>query len=159
MQAQLPYQDPAVQINVRVNDLLSRMTPEEKFRQLFMVAGDFGTDSTRFKSGLFGFQVDASSQGDAGGQLLNYSVGSDARRTLDKINGMQRYFMEESRLGIPMLAFDEALHGLVRKGATAFPQSIGMAASFDTTLMSQVATAIACRHLFQLGRILDNNPP
>ncbi|MBK6344082.1 MAG: glycoside hydrolase family 3 C-terminal domain-containing protein [Flavobacteriales bacterium] len=119
------------------------MTPEEKFRQLFMVAGDFGGDTSRFKSGLFGFQVDASSQGDAGGQLLNYSVGSDARRTLDKINGMQRYFMEESRLGIPMLAFDEALHGLVRKGATAFPQSIGMAASFDTTLMSQVATAIA----------------
>lgn len=126
-----------------MNDLLARMTPEEKFRQLFMVAGDFGGDSARFKSGLFGFQVDAAPQGDAGGQLLNYAAGADAERTLNKINGMQRYFMEESRLGIPMLAFDEALHGLVRKGATAFPQSIGMAASWDTTLMAQVATAIA----------------
>ena len=143
MQAQLPYQDPVVPINVRVNDLLARMTPDEKFRQLFMVAGDFGMDSTRFKSGLFGFQVDAAAQGDAGGQLLSYASGADARRTLDKINGMQRFFRQESRLGIPMLAFDEALHGLVRKGATAFPQSIGMAASWDTTLMSQVATAIA----------------
>ncbi|MBK9289359.1 MAG: hypothetical protein IPN38_17185 [Flavobacteriales bacterium] len=38
-----------------------------------------------------------------------------------------------------MIAFDEALHGLARNGATAFPQSIGMAASFDTTLMGQVA--------------------
>ena len=143
VQAQLPYQDPAVPINVRVNDLLARMTPDEKFRQLFMVAGDFGMDSTRFKSGLFGFQVDAAAQGDAGGQLLSYAAGADAKRTLDKINGMQRFFRQESRLGIPMLAFDEALHGLVRKGATAFPQSIGMAASWDTTLMAQVAMAIA----------------
>ncbi len=119
------------------------MTPEEKFRQLFMVAGDFGSDSTRFSSGLFGFQVDAAAQGDAGGQLLSYAAGADAKRTLDKINGMQRFFMERSRLGIPMIPFDEALHGLVRKGATAFPQSIGMAASFDTTLMARVAEAIA----------------
>ncbi|MFZ1694184.1 MAG: glycoside hydrolase family 3 N-terminal domain-containing protein, partial [Flavobacteriales bacterium] len=126
-----------------MSDLLARMTPDEKFRQLFMVAGDFGSDSSRFKSGLFGFQVDAAAQGDPGGQLLNNSTGADARRTLDKINGMQRFFVKETRLGIPMIAFDEALHGLVRKGATAFPQSIGMAASWDTTLMSQVADAIA----------------
>lgn len=143
LRAQLPYQDSTLPINTRVNKLLARMTRDEKFRQLFMVAGDFGGDSARFKAGVFGFQVDATAQGDAGGQLLSYTAGTDAKRTLDKINGMQRYFIEESRLGIPMLAFDEALHGLVRKGATAFPQSIGMAASFDTTLMSRVAGAIA----------------
>ncbi|MBK8498714.1 MAG: glycoside hydrolase family 3 C-terminal domain-containing protein [Flavobacteriales bacterium] len=142
-QRPLPYQDASLPDSARVADLLTRMTPEEKFRQLFMVAGDFGTDSTRFNSGLFGFQVHASAQSDAGGQLLTYAAGADAKRTLDKINGMQRFFMEETRLGIPMIAFDEALHGLVRKGATAYPQSIGMAASWDTTLMSRVAEAIA----------------
>ncbi len=142
-QQSLPYRDVSLPTGNRVVDLLARMTPEEKFRQLFMVAGDFRGDSTRFNAGLFGFQVDATAQGDAGGQLLNYSAGADAKRTLDKINGMQRFFVEDSRLGIPMLAFDEALHGLVRKGATAFPQSIGIAASWDTTLMSRVAEAIA----------------
>ncbi len=142
--AQFPYQDPTLPVETRVADLLARMTPDEKFRQLFMVAGDLGTDSARFASGIFGFQLHAASQGgDAAGQLLSYGAGPDARRTLEKVNATQRFFMERTRLGIPMLPFDEALHGLVRNGATAFPQSIAMAASFDTTLMSQVATAIA----------------
>jgi beta-glucosidase len=46
-------------------------------------------------------------------------------------------------LGIPIIAFDEALHGLVRGGATAFPQAIALAATWDTTLMGEVASAIA----------------
>jgi len=51
--------------------------------------------------------------------------------------------MKETRLGIPIIAFDEALHGLVRQEATAFPQAIGLAASFDTHMMGKVADAIA----------------
>ena len=142
--AQLPYRDPELSIPLRVNDLLARMTPDEKFRQLFMVAGDLGEDSARFSTGIFGFQLHATpKEGDAAGQLLSYAAGPDALRTLDKVNATQRYFMERTRLGIPMLAFDEALHGLVRKGATAFPQCIAMAASFDTMLMARVADAIA----------------
>lgn len=142
--AQLPYQNPALPTPVRVADLLGRMTPDEKFHQLFMVAGDLGTDSTRFANGIFGFQLHATSQGgDATGQLLSYGAGPDAKRTLEKVNATQRYFLEHTRLKIPMLPFDEALHGLVRSGATAFPQSIAMAASFDTTLMAQVSAAIA----------------
>ncbi|MBL0035946.1 MAG: glycoside hydrolase family 3 C-terminal domain-containing protein [Flavobacteriales bacterium] len=142
--AQLPYKDPSLPIPARVSDLLARMTPDEKFRQLFMVAGELGPDSTRFTNGLFGFQVNATQQqGGAADQLLTYAAGPDAQRTLEKVNGMQRFFIERTRLGIPMIAFDEALHGLVRNGATAFPQSICMAASFDTTLMGRVSAAIA----------------
>lgn len=142
--AQHPYQDPALPTATRVQDLLARMTPDEKFRQLFMVAGELGPDSNRFHGGLFGFQVEAGGQqGDATGQLLRYTAHSDAGATLEKINGMQRYFMERSRLNIPMLAFDEALHGLVRRGATAFPQAIALAATFDTAAMARTATAIA----------------
>lgn len=142
--AQHPYQDSALPEETRVADLLARMTPDEKFRQLFMVAGDLGTDSARFSSGIFGFQLHAAAQnGDASGQLLSYGAGPDARRTLENVNATQRFFVEDTRLKIPMLPFDEALHGLVRTGATAFPQSIAMAASFDTTLMAQVSVAIA----------------
>jgi len=51
--------------------------------------------------------------------------------------------VDQTRLGIPMIAFDEALHGLVRNNATVFPQSIALAATWDTLLMQEVATAIA----------------
>jgi beta-glucosidase len=79
----------------------------------------------------------------AAAQLLNYKSGQTAQQTLVKINAIQKYFVEQTRLGIPIIAFDEALHGLVRDEATAFPQSIALAATWDTTLMNHVAAAIA----------------
>lgn len=138
------YKNPKAAISLRVKDLLQRMTPEEKFWQLFMIPGDLGADPSRYKPGIFGFQVSAASQGgDAASQLLRYGVSENALLLAKKINQIQRYFMEQSRLGIPIIAFDESLHGLVRSGATSFPQAIGLAASFDTALMGSVARAIA----------------
>jgi len=142
--AQLPYQNPSLPTPARVTDLLARMTPDEKFRQLFMVVGDLSPDSTRFTNGLFGFQVDRMQPtGDANQQLIAGALGSDARRLLEKVNGTQRFFVVRTRLGIPMLAYEEALHGVVQNDGTMFPQSIAMAASFDTTLMRKVSEAIA----------------
>ncbi len=141
---QLPYKNATLPVESRVQDLLSRMTPEEKFRQLFMVAGELGADSMRFREGLFGFQINTLQFSEtASNQMMQYAAGPSAGITLSKINSMQRFFVEDTRLGIPMIAFDEALHGLVRKDATSFPQSIAMAASFDTTLMDKVSQAIA----------------
>lgn len=139
-----PYKDPGLQVESRVQDLLSRMTNEEKFWQLFMIPGDLGDDSTNYRHGLFGFQVNTTQQqANTAGQLLHYAAGQGASQTREKINSIQRYFIEHTRLGIPIIAFDEALHGLVREGATAFPASIALAASWDTALMTRVATAIA----------------
>lgn len=139
-----PYKNPTLPVDARVSDLLSRMTPEEKFWQLFMIPGDLGEDREKFKHGIFGFQVNTIGQkADASEQMLNYDPGYAAREAAEKINEIQRFFIEESRLGIPIIPFDEALHGLVRTGATAFPQAIGLAATFNTELMHEVATAIA----------------
>jgi beta-glucosidase len=143
-----PYKDPALPVEERVQDLLARMTPAEKFWQLFMIPGEVGVDSSRLKGGIFGFQVSAAGQaGHAAGQLLRYESGSSAREAAEQINAMQRFFLEESRLGIPIIPFDEALHGLVRSGATAFPQAIGLAATWNPGLVHEVAGAIAteCR--------------
>ncbi|MES2556149.1 MAG: glycoside hydrolase family 3 N-terminal domain-containing protein [Bacteroidota bacterium] len=140
----LPYKNPQLPIEIRVADLLKRMTPEEKFRQLFMIPGDLGTDSTRYTTGLFGFQINTDiQQTTAANQLMHYNAGQNALQTAQKINAIQRFFVEDSRLGIPIIAFDEALHGLIRSEATAFPQAIGLAATFDTTLMNKTAGAIA----------------
>lgn len=143
-QPRIPYKDASLPIPQRIDDLLRRMTPEEKFWQLFMIPGDLGPDSTKFKNGIFGFQVNTTQQqSGASAQMLSYSAAQSAQQTLQKINSIQRYFVEHTRLGIPIIAFDEALHGLVRSEATAFPQSIALAATWDTALMRRVASAIA----------------
>jgi beta-glucosidase len=139
-----PYRNPELSVEARVVDLLGRMTIEEKFRQMFMIPGDLSDGKERYSSGIFGFQVSTTGQsGDAAGQLLEYAPGARAEDAARLINDMQKFFREETRLGIPIIPFDEALHGLVREGATAFPQAIGLAASWDTSLMSRVAGAIA----------------
>ena len=138
------YKDPKQPVEKRVQDLLSRMTPEEKFWQLFMIPGDLGENVEKYKTGIFGFQVNTVGQSaDAGGQLLQNKTGNSAYETAIKINSIQKFFIEKSRLGIPIIAFDEALHGLVRSDATVFPQSIGLAATWDPELVNNVAEAIA----------------
>ncbi len=143
-QSLLPYKNSKLSVDVRVKDLLSRMTTEEKFWQLFMIPGDLGKDASQYKNGIFGFQVSAASAGNsASSQMLSYGTGENALLLAQKINAIQQYFVEKTRLGIPIIAFDECLHGLVRQGATSFPQAIALAATWDTALMRQVSTAIA----------------
>jgi beta-glucosidase len=137
------YKDSTQPTEKRVSDLLSRMTPEEKFFQLFMIPGEIPAgEEDRYRNGLFGFQVSAAQRKGAA-QLLDYNVKDDAATLRAKINGLQHFFVERSRLGIPMIAFDEALHGVVRGGATMYPAAIALAASWDTALMARVAQSVA----------------
>jgi beta-glucosidase len=71
-QNMLPYKDPKLPIEQRVKDLLSRMTPEEKFWQCFMIPGEIKAgDELKYSTGIFGFQVSAGSKGgNAAEQLL-----------------------------------------------------------------------------------------
>jgi len=140
----LPYKNPRLSIDVRVADLLSRMTLEEKFWQLFMIPADQNIDLKKYPHGIFGFQfATVARDNNCVEQLLNYSGGSTAYETAKAINVAQEYCINKTRLGIPVIPFDEALHGLVRSGATAFPQSIALAATFDTALVADVAEQIA----------------
>ncbi|MFZ4520375.1 MAG: glycoside hydrolase family 3 N-terminal domain-containing protein [Bacteroidales bacterium] len=138
------YKDSTLAVELRVHDLLGRMTPEEKFRQLFMIPGDLAIGKEKLSAGIFGLQVSAKGLKDeASAQLLTYGSSASSANYAQTVNNIQNFFINESRLGIPMMPFDEALHGLICQGATSFPQSIGLAASFDVNLMHQVAKAIA----------------
>lgn len=148
LQAQsiVPYKNKMLPTHERVKDLLSRMTIEEKFFQLFMIPGTIEKgEEEKYRHGLFGFQVSAgvADEKNAAEQILQYNTQENALSLAKKINRIQQYFIEKTRLGIPMIPFDEALHGLVRDGATVFPQSIGLAASWNTKLIEKVADAIA----------------
>jgi beta-glucosidase len=132
-QAPPPYKNPKLAIEDRVRDLLGRMTLEEKFWQLFMIPGSLDDPSHDYSNGIFGLQI---STGSATGRPA-------ARAHAERINAIQRYFVEQTRLGIPIIPFEEALHGLAREGATVFPQAIGLAASWDTGLMRRVSAAAA----------------
>ncbi|MGC8716420.1 MAG: glycoside hydrolase family 3 N-terminal domain-containing protein [bacterium] len=57
-------------------------------------------------------------------------------------NEIQKYVIENTRLGIPVLIHDECLHGCMAKGSTSFPQSIAIASTWNPELMKEVATAI-----------------
>ena len=126
--AQAPYRDPALPVEARVRDLIGRMTLEEKFWQLFMLPGSRADPSHDYSHGVFGLQ-DRSA--------------ADARHDAEAYNALQRYFADSTRLGIPMLAFEEGVHGVMRRGATVFPAAIALAATFDTALVRDVAASIA----------------
>ncbi len=122
------YKDPKQPVEARVNDLLSRMTLAEKVAQLQSTLRQIEWGKNITENGLGGI-----------GPLLRPFNAADAAR---KANEYQKMALEKTRLGIPILLHDEALHGLIGNGATSFPQSIALAATWDPRLMQRIGTAI-----------------
>ena len=79
-----PYKRADLPVDVRVRDLLSRMTLEEKFWQLFMIPGDLDTPSNDYSKGIFGLQIRAGKDGAA------------PRGHAERINAIQKYFVEQT---------------------------------------------------------------
>jgi beta-glucosidase len=124
-----PYKNSKLSIDVRVEDLLSRMTLEEKIAQLGCLFGDQDLSKSVGAKGI--------------GGLACSLRPLTARAAALRLNEIQKFFMEKTRLGIPVIMHDEALHGLLNNQASSFPQAIALAATWDTLLMGQVAGAIA----------------
>jgi beta-glucosidase len=137
------YRNSNLPVTERVRDLLGRMTLEEKFWQLFMIPGDLDDPSHDYSAGVFGLQISttpsvtnaAASQAAAGASI--------AYGHAERINAIQRFFVENTRLGIPIIPFEEGLHGLRSEGATVFPQAIALAATWDTALVAEVMRGAA----------------
>lgn len=108
-----------------------------------MVPSDFDTTKCRFTDGIFGLQLFASTLSEPSQQILNYSSANTNLELIAKANSIQKYFVENTRLGIPIIFFDESLHGLVRAEATSFPQAIALAATFNPNLVESAAQQIA----------------
>jgi beta-glucosidase len=147
VQSSVPYRDPRVSPEQRVADLLSRMTLEEKAAQMMCVwqkkaetlvdaNGDFDLAMAQvaFKDGHGLGQV---------GRPSDAGKGKNARDTAMLTNAIQRFFVEQSRLGIPVVFHEECLHGQAAIDSTSFPQPIGLASTFDTELVEALYTMTA----------------
>lgn len=133
------YRDCMLSAQERAEDLVARMTTEEKIRQTdqFFVR-DFARLSPEGKVEAIDWETMKASMG-------NMSVGSVQLRgcTPALANAMQRYAVEQTRLGIPFLFSEEALHGFFDEKATCFPQQIALAGTFEPELGKKMGQCIA----------------
>jgi beta-glucosidase len=143
-----PYEDPALGSDLRITDLLSRMTLEEKTAQMVTwygfprIAKDelptpawktaFWKDGIgnidEHMNGLVGWSNEYAQPAHA----LPHSLHARA------INEVQRWFVEETRLGIPVDFTNEGIRGLLHAKATSFPAELGVGAAFDKDLVREI---------------------
>jgi beta-glucosidase len=140
--AAFPYKQSALPLQRRVDDLLQRMTLEEKVRQLDLYSGaralvDRAADDTHAAS-------DAVFLPDRAESLWgNLGVGGihDLNPTPEQANTIQKWVIAHSRLGIPALFIEEALHGF--DTGTVFPAPFNLSATWNPQIAEQTAAAIA----------------
>jgi beta-glucosidase len=140
----LPYQNPRLSLHERIADLLGRMTLEEKIAQLYC-AGWIGkvSDILFDEAGKLSHAKLAPLAKDGLSQLGRPSQARPPRPAAELTNAIQKFLLEETRLGIPALFDEEGLHGLMGIGATSFPQAIALASSWDEDLVESVFSAVA----------------
>lgn len=159
----LPYKNSALSVEKRTADLLSRMTLEEKVGQLLCPLGwemyeiqeNEVIPSEKFKQLI--------KERSAGMLWATYRADPWTKKTLANGlnpalaakagNALQKYVIENTRLGIPLFLAEEAPHGHMAIGATVFPTGIGMAATWSPRLIHEVGEVIGKEIRLQGGHI------
>lgn len=149
------YKNPNKPIDSRVNDLLKRMTLEEKIAQLQTVwvarqkleteIGEFTSEHAQAILGLGIGQVARPAENKA-----TITPNKTPAQTVAFTNAVQKWLVENTRLGIPAIFHEEALHGHSGRNATSFPQAIGLASTWDSQLIHDVY-AVTAQEVRALG--------
>jgi beta-glucosidase len=151
-----PFKDPNLPIEKRVDDLLNQMTTEEKINQMDMYWGKEVANMEKHDAVSYSEEKIAAALGTT-------SVGSihDFYPLNSKLsNQIQKYAIEKTRLGIPVLFIEEGLHGYCGKGSTTVPIPLQLASAWDTTLVRKIGRIIGTEtrahgvHMI-LGPMLD----
>jgi beta-glucosidase len=146
------YRNPEVPVEQRVADLLGRMTLEEKVAQLLSlwedkaaVLDDEGAlDPEKAAAELphgLGHFTRPSDRREVGSQGV--VRGRTPTETVELVNALQRFLVEETRLGIPAFMHEEGLHGFAALYGTHFPQAIALASTWDPDLVEKVYEVVA----------------
>ncbi|MBB3062488.1 glycoside hydrolase family 3 N-terminal domain-containing protein [Microbulbifer rhizosphaerae] len=149
------YRDPSAPVATRVEDLLARMTLDEKVAQITtlwqgkadIVDAELNFDPAKARDahphGIGHIARPSDRRGAPSPDNDDGPRWRNPRDHVEFVNAVQKYALEETRLGIPVLFHEEALHGLAANDATSFPQAIALASSWDPQLVQRVNAAIA----------------
>ncbi len=147
---EIPYKNPKLPIAVRVKDLLGRMTLEEKIAQTQCL---WQSKQKLYTNKDFDYKKATEIMPNGMGQLARpnegagadnpYGTGLKGKQMAEWTNKIQKYFVENTRLGIPVMFHEESLHGNQSKDATVFPTPLAMANSWNEALMTEVYSHIA----------------
>lgn len=141
----LPYKNPKLSAEQRAADLIKRMTLGEKVAQMQCINYESKDEVIDAKLNIK-TEVLKSKYSHGLGQIAEFCKTRGwltPRQQVEAYNTIQKFFIEQTRLGIPFIAHDEALHGITAKGATSFPQPIAMAGTFNPELVKQAYTLAA----------------
>jgi beta-glucosidase len=133
------YKNPEASVEDRVEDLLQRMSLDEKVAQIQSLR--IWDTAAWDKDGNFAGIKDTVRLNLGTGALSVWSLyRRSPRERVICINSFQKYMLEETRLGIPAFVFGEGLHGYMGNGATSFPQAIALGCTWDTVLIEKIFT-------------------
>lgn len=143
------YKDASLPVSSRVADLLSRMTLDEKIAQMhafWLILSEDGNHAPRTDAFAGGSDPAALKRmlvnglGQITRPLGSHSV--DSKKGVKALNRLQKFMIEETRLGIPVMSHEECLVGLMLKGGTLFPSALAYGATWNPELIKQVAEII-----------------
>lgn len=133
------YKDASYPVDMRVRDLLGRMTLEEKIAQITnlhakdsLIVNEH-VDKKRVKNWL--------AKDKAMGFIDFFTY--PGRYCQEVMNAVQQHMRENTRLGIPVFTVSESLHGSIQKGSTIFPQAIALGSTFNRNLAYEMTTDIS----------------
>lgn len=136
------YLDNTQSIDNRVEDLISRMTLEEKVGQLNIFQIRNFKDPEVRRRFVKGEEME--SVGPAGGTFaLPVLLGTDTKKQAEFLNEMQKIATLETRLKIPLITFEEGTHGFRAPNGTIFPEGIAIGSTWDMELVNQLYTVAA----------------
>ena len=134
---QEPYKNASLPIEQRVEDLLSRMTLEEKVAQMRHIHSHNMLDGQELNIAKLADFCKRMSWGCAECFPLT------SQSCIAAVRKIQEYAVNETRLGIPLLIVTESLHGCVQDGCTIYPQNIALGSTFNPELAYRKAKSIS----------------
>ncbi len=144
------YLDPAQPVEKRVEDLLKRMTLEEKVGQMNMpcvyergLGKDIATKLQGCRAFAEGTWVKGLGPGGGFFTLANTILHEGPRKQAEYFNELQRIALEKTRLKIPLLQTEEGTHGLMCSGGTVFPEGLALGSTWNLELLNRVYSAAA----------------
>ena len=139
------YKNCEAPVDARLKDLLSRMTIEEKVAQTICIWRQRQTLFFDDKGNLDNTKLKQNLKHGVGqiARISDTNGGLGVQQMADLANSFQKFLLEETRLGIPVIFHEECLHGLVAVDATSYPQPIGLASTFNPELIEKIYSAIA----------------